>query len=414
VEILIGILVLVVWAFLGQILSAAGRTVKAVGKTALGDGSLAVNMQREFARMGAFQINVVTQELGDDGKTFTAKAIEGRGLFPVSRKTNVGFVTSVFDETDSELLPVVSAIEAFQEKESAVFQHVIEIGPVEPNQGFFRWVRVGGVIPEILVPPKGGIRKLKIVVRMVDLDNMPLIKLGFSDPNSGHVLWAGAESFEYNCTEKGYEEAAEHREEALTLAAKIGVAVAMADGSLATAEGTVIKNWVIKSVSPFSSAKQTELKSRINAGLREAYGEARNANLSLSVLTARLNEIGEKSQKYEAIELAFDVMAADGIVDRKEMRMIQKVAEALGLDYAELEKLRDKRIVGLNIKLSKQATVEEIIGIEAGWSHEQIKRHLRTEYQKWNNRINALPEGDERDNAQHMLEVIAEARKKYA
>jgi len=131
-------------------------------------------------------------------------------------------------------------------------------------------------------------------------------------------------------------------------------------------------------------------------------------------LTSRLNEIGEKSQKYEAIELAFDVMAADGVVGQNEIKIIHKVAEALGLDYDEVEKLRDQKIIGLNVKLSNQANIEEIIGIEPGWSSDKIKKHLRTEYQKWNNRINALPEGEERNNAQHMLDVIAEARKKYA
>jgi len=408
------ILVIAIMVGFNLAINAAGRTVKAAARTVTGKGSFAENMQLEFKGMGAFEIHVTEKRLGEDNKSFLAMVIEGQGLFPVTQRTNVGFVTSVFDETDGELLPVVSAMEAFQEKATTVYQHLIEIGTVEPNQGFIRWARVGAVIPEILVPPKGGKRKLKIIVRMVDLDNMPDIHLGYHDPDKGSILWAKAETFEYNFTEKGYQEAAAHRDEALTLAAKIGVAVAMVDGSLDKTEGNVLKNWIIKSISPFSEDKQTALKKLINEGLREAYGMARNGTLSLSALTSRLNEIGEKSQKYEAIELAFDVMAADGVVGQNEIKIIHKVAEALGLDYDEVEKLRDQKIIGLNVKLSNQANIEEIIGIEPGWSSDKIKKHLRTEYQKWNNRINALPEGEERNNAQHMLDVIAEARKKYA
>ena len=141
--------------------------------------------------------------------------------------------------------------------------------------------------------------------------------------------------------------------------------------------------------------------------------QAKDGNLSLSALTARLNEIGEKKLKYDAIELCFDVMAADGVADAAEMKTIRQVADALGLELDEIEKLRDQKIVGLDSSISEQANVEDLLGIESTWDAELIKKHLRTEFQKWNNRINTLSEGDERDNAQRMLDVIAEARKKY-
>ena len=106
-------------------------------------------------------------------------------------------------------------------------------------------------------------------------------------------------------------------------------------------------------------------------------------------------------------------MAADGVADASEMKTIRQVADALSLDLDEIEKLRDQKIVELNSSISDQASVEDLLGIEPTWNAELIKEHLRTEFQKWNNRINTLSEGEERDNAQRMLDVIAEARKKY-
>ena len=107
-------------------------------------------------------------------------------------------------------------------------------------------------------------------------------------------------------------------------------------------------------------------------------------------------------------------MAADGVADAEEMKVIRKVAEALELDFDEIEKIRDQKIIDLDTSVSQQASVEDLLGIEADWETERIKKHLRMEFQKWNNRLNTLSEGRERENAQWMLDSIAAARKKYA
>ncbi|MCK5664359.1 MAG: hypothetical protein KAI17_12795, partial [Thiotrichaceae bacterium] len=84
------------------------------------------------------------------------------------------------------------------------------------------------------------------------------------------------------------------------------------------------------------------------------------------------------------------------------------------LDMDEVAKMRDKNIVNLDSSVSDHASVEVMLGIESDWSPEKIKSYLRTEFQKWNDRLNTLPDGHERSNAQLMLNRIAEARKKYA
>ena len=146
--------------------------------------------------------------------------------------------------------------------------------------------------------------------------------------------------------------------------------------------------------------------------MRDAYSLAESGDLSLSSICARMNEISEQAQKYEALELAHEVMAADGEIHESEMSVIHKVADALDIDSKELEKIRDQKIVSLDTKASN-VDIEGLLGIDSSWSNVDIKEHLRKEFQKWNNRLNTLPEGDERENAQQMLDLIAEARKKY-
>jgi hypothetical protein len=145
--------------------------------------------------------------------------------------------------------------------------------------------------------------------------------------------------------------------------------------------------------------------------MKEAYSLAKSGNLILSEVCSELNEYADNTLKYEALELAHKVMAADGVVDEREMKIIHKVAESLGIDSNELEKIRDKQIVKLQTK-ADDVDIESLLGIDPSNSKEDIKKQLKKEYIKWNSRINSLSEGEEKDNAQQMLDLIAKARDK--
>ena len=64
-------------------------------------------------------------------------------------------------------------------------------------------------------------------------------------------------------------------------------------------------------------------------------------------------------------------------------------------------------------KKSSNIDIESLLGIDPTWSKKRIEEHLGKEFAKWNGRMNSLPEGEERDNAQKMLDLIAKTRKKY-
>jgi tellurite resistance protein len=358
-------------------------------------------------------VQFVDLRLGDDGDGPFLKEIQGRGGIPVRRTTRVGFITSVFDATSDDLEPVVSAIESFQESKSTVYQNLIEVGSVAPNQGFTDWVRLGAVLPEILEPPYSGNRKMIAVIRMVDLDNPPDITHGYSDADQAGLLWQQVLEFPWTFKEKGYREAAEHREEATAIAIRIGIAVAMADGSLENREGAMLKEWIGRRVHHLPEARQETLKKVYNDAMRGAYIAAKQGELHLDALTRRLNEIGDTSIKYEAVELCFDVMASDGIATADEMRLIREVADALDLSVSEIEKIRDQKLIGLDSSSVGDASIEDILGILPEWDNDHVRKHLRVEFQKWNNRMSHLSEGQERSNAQRMLDAIAEARQKY-
>jgi len=405
--------IILIYFFFNLFLNAGVKTVKAVGKAAVGKGSIAGNLENEFKGMGELRLRVSDDSVGGkpDGERF--KSIEGKGLFPITSKARIGVVASVFVRKDGELTPVLSALDEFQEPESTVFQWTQELGACEPGWGYSDWVRFAPIVPEYLIPPYGGNCTLNVFIRVIDLDNPPSIRHGYHSSDKSGLLWQKSLVIEHNFEGKGYLEASEDINQARAFAIKLGVSVAMADGALDDQEGVVLQNWIKKTIEPFQDDRREELKNLYNKALRESYELAQNGDLSLSELTSKLSEIGENAQKYEAIELCFEVMAADGVADPEELKTIHAIAEALDLNYEEIERLRDQKLVGLERPITKGSGVEEILGIDPSWPVERIKKHLRVEFQKWNGRLNSLAAGPDRDQAQVMLDAIADVRKRY-
>lgn len=359
---------------------------------------------------GSAEIEFIDDKIEDSDVAF--KRVMFRGKIPVTQSMPVELSISAFDVTDEDNPKfIISLMEQQQEPETVCFGISSDLGNVDIGDTYTDWVQFGAIIPEFLQTPKSGNRKIKVLVRLFNKSNPPSIEAGFSD--GGEIIFGRFLEFDHFFSEKGYEEAAEDRKEAQALSLKIGVAVAMADGDLDDSEGEILKNWILKEVSAFSDEKSKELKKLFNDALKEGFAQAQSGNLSLSPLVERLSEIGEKKTKYDAMELAFDVMAADGVADPEEMAVIRNVAKALDLDMEEIEKMRESVTLDLSTNLTSEDGLESLVGIEANWSDDQKKKHLRSEFQKWSNRLNSLPEGEERESAQSMLDNIASLRKKY-
>ena len=363
------------------------------------------------ASMGELEIRKRPFNAGENGDGPLGIGVEIKGLIPVLESINLEFVTTVSDVTrPTEEMFVISYLESFQEDRTPVYQCTKYGGWIEPNQGYLDWVRVGVIFPELLVPPYGGDRKLRIILRLIDRDNPVPIIGGVPLTDTGFLIEKSV-PYDFTYSGKGYLEAAENRNEARALAIKLAMAVAMSDGSLHDTEGMVIKQWIERTLSVFKGSQRESLKELYNTALKISYSDAVEGNLSLGSITSRLDEIAEGAQKYEAIELCFDVMSADGVADENELHFIHRIAEALGLDFDEIQKLEDKSLMGLD---TVNASLEDELGIKSDWTKEQINLHIRREFAKWIDLKNSLPEGRKRENAQRRIDMLAEARKKYA
>lgn len=412
-EILTLIGLILIYAFFGQIIRAFFASLSAGWRTLIYGGSFKENFGTQFFGMSEFELKGETSPISSE-IPFEVLELKGKGLLPIKKKTNIAFITSIVDMTDGDPMPVLAALEDFQEPESRAFQHSVLAGQASQNEGFISWVRVGAVIPSLLIPPHSGHRNLVAITRMVDADNPPPVSLGFCDSkHPGHIV-TFQYSFEEDFEEKGYQEEAAHRAEARTLIIMLGVQVAMADDNFADEEGAIIKDWIARSIATYSDERREELKKVYNKAFKDGYAKAQKGTLSISEVTDKLNDIASKAQKYEAVDLCFDVMAADGEAAEEELTAIKNISEALNLDFNEIQKMKDQRLIKLSTEIQSTSSAEAMLGIDPDWSPDQIQRHLRAEFTKWNGRLNTLPDGEERENAQRMLDLIAEARKKYA
>lgn len=384
---------------IGQGMRAGGRAVKKV-------------VTGKETYFGPPQLKFVDDKHEKTG--WLIKKIMFRGRLPNTRDMNISFAISAFDVTDGEgkYRPVLSIVEAAQEESTICYYMSDDFGRVGEGSSLTDWIQLGVIIPELIQPPYSGDREIHIVVRMFNT-NDPITIVAGGSSDDGEIILLETLPFTHHFTDKGYEESSKDREESQSISLKIGVAVAMSDGSLDDAEGEVLKSWIMKEVASFSDSKQKRLKTMFNKSLKEGFDQAKRGGIVLSDLVERLAEIGDKKSKYDAIELCLDVMAADGVADPEEMAVIRNIAKSLDLDMDEIEKMREKVTLNLSTELTSEEGMESLVGIESSWTDEQKRKHLRTEFQKWSNRLNSLPEGEERQSAQNMLDNIATLRKKY-
>ena len=126
-----------------------------------------------------------------------------------------------------------------------------------------------------------------------------------------------------------------------------------------------------------------------------------------------MNALNEEGLKYDAMSLCYEVLAADGVATKEELKTVSKIGEALGLNADELANMRDRALISISSEDTSEASGEQLLGIDPDWDKAKIKKSLTDSFKKWNARLQTLNEGQERANAQKMLDRIAELRKKY-
>ena len=192
-----------------------------------------------------------------------------------------------------------------------------------------------------------------------------------------------------------------------TLVIEIAVAVAMSDGNLADIEGITINKWMKKKLD--QDVNNEKIKKLFNDTLKEAHLLAESGQLNLREICSKLNSKGTKELQLEALDLAYEVMGADGHIHEQEAEMIHSLASFLKISSTEIEEIRDQFMIKTSIM--KDFNILNLLGLPISASKQSKCNELKKEYRKWNGRLNSLSSPIEKKNAQKVLDLLGIARK---
>lgn len=380
--------------------------LKAGAKTLMGEGPSADNLNDKLE----FKVEKFPVPESPDFDVF---GIYGQGDPQVNNSAPVIFIFKLFDKETS--LPVLSTFDDTSETNSRVFEDVAKFEDLK-EKIFPEWCRLSVLIPDSLIGPKKGTRQLELRCYTWYESFKPSFKNGWlpegSDFKGGINLIK--HEFTFFLPNSGYMEIDDERLKIQIASIKLAISIALADGSLDKKEGNEIKKWIKGIVESSSESHKEAIKANLNDSLELAFESGKTNSINIKAICSEIKDIGSKADKYDLLELCLDVMAADGEADKNELRQISEISSLIGIDYEEVTRLKDKRLINLDPALLSSSGLEELLGIDPSWSKEEIKEHLLKEFSKYTGRLTTVPEGRQRENAQNMIDKISEAREKYS
>ena len=167
--------------------------------------------------------------------------------------------------------------------------------------------------------------------------------------------------------------------------------IASSDGELDLREEEKVQEHLPEEI---SKVKNNEL-------IKETKEQLNKNELSYTNSIKELNELCRKDEKIFILNLLFDVVTVDGVVKNEEIKLLENISGALLIENVLFEDIKEKKLIQANIKSFSNLIVDEKL------SNEEKINFLKKEFIKWNNRLNSLPAGIERDNAQAIINDIS-------
>lgn len=359
---------------------------------------------RSGPNMGRFEIRA-SQVMRGTNKDLRVISIEGRGLLPVHRSMDIQFVTWAEDVTDdSNGEPVFCSIPDFQHHEHPTYQNVQDAGTLAPNQGYSDWVELGVAPLDAMTFPRSGSRNIRFYCYMTEK----------TAPSLRKSLLGDSYNLRINNDETGYKEWKEKRVEALTLSLRLGIAMAHADGEFARSEAAAIKHWLKERIERLDDEEQASAKTKLNAAMTAAVAEAEARSLNVASAAATLRASPIRNAPYDALELCTIIMAADGVIDPAEMRLLREIGEKMGIPSQQIQGLTDKHTPEATTSGGDGELSDELlVGLDPKLPAAEAKRKLREIFARYNSMLTTERDPFKRQRYQECIDAVARLRKKY-
>ena len=311
-----------------------------------------------------------------------------------------------------EKKPVISTFEGSSEVESKIYEVRLKVGRLDTGQYWPDWMEVCDFTDQEIVGPIKGQRKLLVRAFLWDINQPAHFKCGYTEDTAGCVDLAEIE-IPYNFINVGYTQLDQNSLKVQGLSVQLAIGLAMSDGSLDRSEGNVIKKWMKESVQSAPKSDRTKVKNSLNKALETGSKKAKERKTNINYICKQLDKKAGVAEKYDVLELCLDVMSADGKADQEELAYIEEISKNIGIDYKEIKKLKDRRLLGLELPEATTADVDKALDIDPSWSQDKKKKHILKIYRSYNAKINSAKNQNQKKSAQSMLDLCAEAMKKY-
>ena len=347
----------------------------------------------------------VTERISDENDTeLDFLKIQIKGIINVPADNyEATFIIKMFDVTNGDEDIILCTTEHYQANNSGMFWY--EEKEVLPYKGTMikEWVTQVRIPKLFLEFPRQGQRKIKIEVFVCDQQRKIL------EENS-------TISYYYN-DDNGYLDNKENRHKFEEAVIKTALIVSASDGDMDEAEANVVKEWVKKRITGYEKEYQSKIKDRLNGYIKDGYSEVINGDIDIYDTLFEVNNVSSEAEKYELFEVCLRVASADGSAGEDELNIIDEIAEALELNRKKFQSMIEKELPVTIHALKSTANDggnkhEKMLGITPDMSSEEIKKHLRKEYTKWNSRVSNNDPAI-REQAEEMIKIISELRTKY-
>jgi hypothetical protein len=190
--------------------------------------------------------------------------------------------------------------------------------------------------------------------------------------------------------------------------AVIGLYAAGSDGEMGQAERQTVTKWLNGKIEDIKEEHQARIRQEAN----KVFNPIASSVSELEMTRAASGipaELG--SMRQDAMQLAFKVVADDGILAPGEYKALQTIQKALDITDARFRDLYDIHLSNLK-RHGTTGTAAQIdeLGIIPSWSKDQKLAHLTKEFSKYNHRMQSAKEQSQRDYCKRMLDLITRAR----
>lgn len=184
------------------------------------------------------------------------------------------------------------------------------------------------------------------------------------------------------------------------------------NGTLRDVELSIMRTWIQQQLSGIYSDPDTHERARndFQYFFDTALDKAKHNQLNLNQAIDRFLAYSTIGDLYDCFALCCEIAAADQQVTAMEAQLLQYLMQAFALDHGKARDIQNKWLT-VDIYTESQNT-ETILGITAEMDIATIRQLLLHEYSKWNN-LASHKDPKRREQAEKMLQLIAETRKRY-